>query len=211
MPLSTVGAVLRWLGLNWLSRWDPKPRVVRYECKRPGELVHLDTKKLARIVRIGHRLHGDRSRSVEGAGWEFWHVCIDHCSRVVCQEVLPDEKGETATGILKRAATWFQALGVAVERVMTDNGTCYRSKRFRGAVAELGARHIRTRPYTPRTNGKAERYIQTATREWAYAKAYPHSAVRRKALKRFTRFYNAERPHTALGYRPPLSRLLDRV
>ncbi len=211
MPLSTVGAVLRRLGLNRLSRLDPKPRVVRYERKRPGELVHLDTKKLARIVRVGHRIHGDRSKSVEGAGWEFLHVCIDDFSRVVYQEVLPDEKGETATGFLKRAAAWFQALGVAVERVMTDNGSCYRSKRFRGAVAALGARHIRPRPYTPRTNGKAERYIQTATREWAYAKAYPHSSVRRKALKRFTRFYNAERPHTALGYRPPLSRLLDLV
>lgn len=211
IPLSTVGVVLRRLGLNRLSRLDPKPRVIRYERKRPGELVHLDTKKLARIVRIGHRIHGDRSKSVEGVGWEFLHVCIDDCTRVVYQEVLPDEKGETATGFLKRAAAWFKALGVSVERVMTDNGSCYRSKVFGRAVRELGARHLRTRPYTPRTNGKAERYIQTATREWAYVRAYPHSSVRRRALKRYTRFYNAERPHTALGYRPPLSRLLDRV
>ena len=208
LAVSTVALILRRLGLNRLRFLEPKPVVVRYERERPGELLHLDTKKLGRIEGVGHRIHGDRRTRVRGIGWEFLHVCIDDHSRAVYQEVLPDEKAVTVTGFLKRAAAWYQSLGITVERVMTDNGSGYRSHVFRGAVEALGVRHIRTRPYTPKTNGKAERFIQTAIREWAYAAPYRSSAARTLALRGFTRYYNTARPHAALGYRPPLSRLL---
>lgn len=207
MAISTVGAVLRRVGLNRLSRLQPRRPTVRYEMKRPGQLLHLDTKKLVRFDQVGHRIHGDRRRQSRGAGWEILHVCIDDATRLVYQEMLPDEKGVTATAFLRRAAAWFRGYGVPVERVMTDNGSCYRSKRFRQAVKGLGARHVRTRPYRPQTNGKAERYIQTALREWAYAHAYPHSRARTAALKPFTQYYNRERPHWGISGRSPLQKL----
>lgn len=207
MAISTVGAVLRRLGLNRLSRLEPRRPTVRYEMKRPGELLHLDTKKLVRFDGVGHRIHGDRRRQSRGAGWEILHVCIDDATRLVYQEMLPDEKGVTATAFLRRAAAWFRGHGVPVERVMTDNGSCYRSKRFKKAVKGLGAKHIRTRPYRPQTNGKAERYIQTALREWAYAHAYPNSRARAAALKPFTQYYNSERPHWGIRGRSPLQKL----
>jgi len=211
MPLSTVGVVCRRNGLGRLPNQETRPPVVRYERERAGELIHLDIKKLARIERVGHRIHGDRRRTVEGAGWEYLHVCIDDASQVSYAEVLANEKGVTCTGFLERAVTWFQARGVVVERVMTDNGSGYLSKVFRHAVKELGARHIRTRPYTPRTNGKAERFIQTCKREWAYARAYANSRVRRQALDVFLCFYNCHRPHWGLGRITPQLRLTQLV
>ncbi len=207
MAISTVGAVLRRVGLNRLSRIQPRRPTVRYEMKRPGELLHLDTKKLARFEQVGHRIHGDRRRQTRGVGWEILHVCIDDATRLVYQEMLPDEKQGTATAFLQRAAAWFRGLGVPVERVMTDNGSCYRSKHFRRAVKALGAKHVRTRPYRPQTNGKAERYIQTALREWAYAHAYPNSRARTAALKAFTQYYDRERPHWGINGRSPLHKL----
>lgn len=207
MAISTVGAVLRRVRLNRLSRLERRRPAVRYEMKCPGELLHLDTKKLVRFEEVGHRIHGDRSRQSRGAGWEILHVCIDDATRVVYQEMLPDEKGVTAAGFLERAAAWFRGHGVPVERVMTDNGSCYISKRFRRAVKEIGARHVRTRHYRPQTNGKAERYIQTALREWAYAHAYPNSRARAAALTPFTQYYNRERPHWGINGRSPLQKL----
>ncbi len=209
VPVSTVGLTLRRLGLSRLRTLEPRPPVVRYERARPGELVHVDTKKLARIARIGHRIHGDRRRSVEGVGWEHLHVCIDDATRLAYTEILPTEDRGAATGFLERAAAWYARLGVRLERVMTDNAFAYRSHVYQAALARLGARHLRTRPYTPRTNGKAERFIQTCLREWAYQRPYRRSAARTAALPIFTRRYNVERPHTALQRRPPLARLLE--
>ena len=211
MPLSTVGAVCRRHGMGRLPDQEKRPPVVRYEREGAGELIHLDTKKLARIERVGHRIHGDRSRKADGAGWEYLHVCIDDASRVSYAEVLPDEKGVTCTGFLERAVTWFKARGVTVERIMTDNGSGYLSKAFRHAVERLGARHIRTRPYTPRTNGKAERFIQTCKREWAYARAYATSRIRRQALDVFLCYYNCQRPHWGIGRITPQLRLTQLV
>ena len=207
MALSTVGAVCRRNGLGRLADLEPRPPVVRYERKRAGELIHLDIKKLARIERIGHRIHGDRSRTVEGAGWEYLHVCIDDASRVSYAEVLTDERGVTCTAFLERAVAWFVAHGVQVERVMTDNGSGYVSKVFRGLIRRLGVRHIRTRPYTPRTNGKAERFIQTCKREWAYVRPYSSSEARTSALSTFLCHYNCHRPHWGIGRITPQKRL----
>lgn len=211
MPLSTVGAVCRRLGLGRLPDTERRPPIVRYERDRAGELIHLDIKKLARIERVGHRIHGDRSRTVDGAGWEYLHVCIDDASRVAYAEVLPDEKGVTCSGFLRRAARWLEDHGVRVERVMTDNGSGYLSKVFKALVRSLGARHIRTRPYTPRTNGKAERFIQTCKREWAYARPYAHSRDRIAALDLFLCFYNCHRPHWGIGRKTPQLRLTELV
>lgn len=207
LAVSTVSLWLRRLGLGRLRNLEPKPVVVRYEKKRPGELVHLDTKKLGRIQGIGHRIHGDQRRRSRGIGWEFLHVCVDDATRVAYAEVLPDERAVTATGFLARALAWFRERDVLVERVMTDNGPCYRSHRFRRAVEALGARQIFTRPYRPQTNGKAERFIQTAKRGWAYKRAYRSSAIRTQMLSGFLNRYNSRRPHRSLGNTTPLSRL----
>jgi len=207
LAVSTVGLWLRRLGLGRLRKLEPKPVVVRYEKKRPGELLHLDTKKLGRIQGIGHRIHGDRRKRSRGVGWEFLHVCVDDATRVAYAEVLADELDTTTSGFLARAIGWFRAQDVFVERVMTDNGSCYRSRRFRRALEAFGARHVFTRPYRPQTNGKAERFIQTAKREWAYARAYRTSALRALALSAFLNRYNRRRPHRGIGNRTPLSRL----
>jgi transposase InsO family protein len=209
LPASTVGLVLRRLQLNRLRSLEPPVPVVRYERARPGELVHVDTKKLARIERVGHRIHGDRQARVYGAGWEYVHVCIDDATRLAYCEMLPAEDGAQAAGFLARASAWLAQLGVRVERVMTDNAWAYRSHAFRGVLQGLAARHLQTRPYTPRTNGKAERFIQTCLREWAYERPYGTSAARSAALGPFVRHYNTRRPHTALQARPPLARLLE--
>jgi len=171
LPRSTVGAVLRRLGLGRLKSLEEKPPVVRYERKNPGELIHLDTKKLGRIVRIGHRVTGCRKgqSNTRGTGWEALHVAIDDATRLAYTEVLPDEKKETAIAFLFRSCAFFKANGAVPERIMTDNGSAYKSHAFRKALSAAGLRHIRTKPYTPRTNGKAERFIQTSLREWAYA------------------------------------------
>ncbi|MBU1156673.1 MAG: IS481 family transposase [Proteobacteria bacterium] len=209
MPLSTVTLELRRLGLNRLSRLEPKPPVIRYEHKAPGDMIHLDVKKLGKIDGVGHRIHGDRSRRKRGIGWEYLHVCVDDHSRLAYTELLPDEKATTATCFLIRAADWLGRHGVRVRRVMTDNGSCYRSYLFNTAVQSLGARQVRTRPYTPRTNGKAERFIQTSIKEWAYKRAYETSEERNERLGPWLDYYNQTRPHTALKYKPPISRLAN--
>ncbi len=207
MPRSTVGAVLRRAGLGRLPPAVPPPPIVRYERARPGELVHVDIKSLVRIERVGHRIHGDRRTRVSGAGWEHVHVCIDDASRVAYVEVLRTLHHPDAVGFLERALAWFATHGVHVERVMTDNGSAYVSRAFAALCARAGLRHLRTRPYTPRTNGKAERFIQTLLREWAYRRAYPTSRRRQRALARWLRYYNQQRPHTSLNYCAPITRL----
>ncbi len=209
LPISTVVVVQRRLGLNRLRALEPRVPVVRYERARPGELVHVDTKRLVRIGRVGHRIHGDRRRGVRGVGWESVHVCVDDATRLAYSEVLPTETGASAAGFLRRATAWFEQLGVRIERVMTDNAKAYASRAYQAALQSLGARHRPTRPYTPRTNGKAERFIQTCLREWAYRRPYRRSAARTAALPAFLRHYNTERPHTALGRRPPLARFFE--
>jgi len=207
MARSTVSAVLVRLGLNRLKVLEPKEPANRYEYARPGELLHLDTKKLARIKGIGHRIHGDRQRKLRNVGWEFAHVAIDDHSRVAYVEVLEDEKGPTAAGFLERAVRWFAGLGVRVERVLSDNGCCYK-RVFGDTCEQLGIRHLKTRPYRPRTNGKAERFIQTILREWTYAKPYTTSGWRRRALDPWLRYYNHVRPHGSLDALPPMTRIL---
>jgi transposase InsO family protein len=211
LAVSTVGLWLRRLGLGRLKNLEPRPVVVRYEKKRPGELLHLDTKKLGRIQGIGHRIHGDRRTRQRGIGWEFLHVCVDDATRVAYAEVLADETGASATSFVQRAIAWFRERDVHVERVMTDNGSCYISRSFARALEALGVRHIRTRPYRPQTNGKAERFIQTAKKEWAYARAYRTSKVRTLMLTGFLNRYNRRRPHRGIGNTTPLSRLEELV
>jgi transposase InsO family protein len=208
MAVSTVGAILRGLGLGKLAKLDPKPDVIRYERSAPGEMIHLDIKKLGRFDVAGHRATGDRQvgRS-KGAGWDFLHVCVDDASRLAYTEILPSERKEDTTAFLQRALAWLGRHGVTVERVMTDNGSAYRSGLFRQALADAGARHVRTRPYTPRTNGKAERFIQTSLREWAYAKPYRSSQERTQAIKPWTDSYNLTRPHAGIKGLTPWQRV----
>lgn len=207
LALSTVGLVLRRLGLNRLDRLEAPAPVIRYERARPGEMIHLDIKSLGRIARPSHRVTGNRRDSVDGIGWEHLHVAIDDCSRLAYTEVLDGLGREQATAFLQRALDWFGRLGVRVERVMTDNGSAYRSKLFAQALEAAGIRHVRTRPYTPRTNGKAERFIQTSLREWAYARPYTSSAQRNHAIGPWTQAYNTIRPHAGIGGLTPFQRL----
>jgi transposase InsO family protein len=211
VPRSTVGAVLRRAGLGRLPALTPPVPIRRYERAQPGELVHVDIKPLVRIERVGHRIHGDRTTRVTGAGWEYVHVCIDDASRVAYVEMLTTLDQDDASGFLERAVGWFVQHGVRVQRVMTDNGSAYRARRFAGLCERLGLRHLRTRPYTPRTNGKAERFIQTLLREWAYCRPYPTSNRRERALAPWLRYYNHRRPHTSLNYRAPITRLQQAV
>ena len=207
MPRSTVAAVLKRRGLERLSRLEPKPVVVRYERQRPGELLHLDVKKLGRFRRVGHRITGDRRRSHSRGGWEFAHVCVDDHSRLAYVEVLRDERAETCAAFLRRAVRWLRRYGIRTERVLTDNGGGYVSHAFAGTCRELGVKHRRTRPYRPQTNGKAERFIQTMLREWAYQRPYRTSNQRTKQLDPWLRYYNQQRPHGALAGLPPKSRI----
>jgi transposase InsO family protein len=204
---ATVSRILRRLGLNRIQALEPAEPVRRYERAHPGELIHIDIKKLGRFERIGHRITGDRQRSSRGAGWEFVHVAIDDASRLAFSQILPDERKESAVAFLRAAVASYQMLGVTIARVMTDNGSCYRAKAFRDACRDLGLRHLRTRPYCPRTNGKAERFIQTALREWAYARAYPDAGRRAAALPAWLHRYNWHRPHGSLKSQTPISRL----
>ena len=207
MPLSTVSAVLTRIGLGKLSRLEPAEPANRYERKRPGELLHIDVKKLGRIAGAGHRVTGDRRRQAKGIGWEYVHVCVDDATRIAYVEVLEDEKATTAAGFLRRAVAHYRAHGIRVERVMTDNGSCYRGVVHALACKTLGLRHLRTRPYRPRTNGKAERFIQTLLGGWAYARIYASSSERARALPIWLNHYNYVRPHASLGKQPPGSRL----
>jgi transposase InsO family protein len=190
------------------SALTPRPVIQRYEWLRPGQLLRLDIMKLGRIGHIGHRITGDCRHQARGIGWECVHVCIDDCSRVAYAEVLPDETGLTAAVFLRRAVAWFHRRGVHVRRVLTDNGTGYRSHAFAAACRARRLNHRRTRPYTPRPNGKAERLIRTMLGEWAYGPAYPTSAHRMAALARWLHYYNWHRRHRALGNQPPISRLV---
>jgi transposase InsO family protein len=204
---ATVSRVLRRLGLNRLKALEPAEPVRRYEREHPGELIHIDIKKLGRFNRTGHRITGDRRGNSRGVGWEFVHVCIDDASRIAYAEIKKDERKGSAVAFLKAAVAYYAKLGITVERVMTDNGSCYRSRAFARACKRLGLRHIRTRPYTPQTNGKAERFIQTALREWAYAKAYQRSDQRGADLPLWIHRYNWHRPHGSIGAMPPISRI----
>ena len=179
---ATVSRILRRLGLNRIAALEPAEPVRRYERQHPGELIHIDIKKLGRFERIGHRITGKRTGNAasRGSGWEYVHVAIDDASRVAFSQILPDERKESAVAFLKAAVAYYQSLGVKVARVMTDNGSCYRSKAFCKACRDLGLKHIRTRPYTPRTNGKAERFIQTALANGPTPKPIRH--IRRGAL-----------------------------
>lgn len=206
VPRSTVAVILRRAGLNRLTALTPRPPVQRYEHPHPGALVHLDIKPLARIVRPGHRIHGDRTTRVSGAGWEYVHVAIDDHSRVAYAEVLRDQRAPTTVAFFRRVLRWFAARGVRIRRVLTDNGNGYISRAFAAAATRSGVRHGRTRPYRPQTNGKAERFIQTLLREWAYVIPYARSARRTAALAPWLRHYNTRRPHSALAYQPPCSR-----
>lgn len=212
LPRSTVARCLARHGLSRLLPLIPPPPIRRYEREHPGELIHLDTKKLGTIRGIGHRItgrQGGRFVRNRGIGWDYVHVAIDDASRLAYVEILADECSDTTAAFLRRAVQWFGANCVQVQRVMTDNGNGYRSRDFAAACAELAIRHLRTRPYTPRTNGKAERFIQTLMREWAYARPYTSSARRARALDGWLRFYNRRRPHSALAARPPIARILE--
>jgi transposase InsO family protein len=206
---ATVSRLLERLGLNRLSALEPAEPPRRYQRERPGELIHIDIKKLGKFNRVGHRITGDRTgqSKTRGIGWEFVHVAIDDASRIAFSRVMKTERKTCAVAFLKAAVAYYASLGVIVERVMTDNGSCYRSRRFRNACRRLGLKHIFTRPYTPRTNGKAERYIQTALREWAYARAYDTSLQRAAELPHWMHRYNWHRPHGSIGSVPPISTL----
>ena len=206
---ATVSRVLRRLGLNRIRDLEPAEPVRRYERATPGEMIHIDIKKLGRFDKIGHRITGDRTgqSNSRGVGWEFVHVCIDDHSRVAFSQIKPDEKADSAVPFFKAAVAYYKSLGIKVERVMTDNGPCYKSFAFRDACTDLGIKHIRTKPYTPKTNGKAERFIQTALREWAYAQAYPTSDRRAEELPFWLHRYNCHRPHGGIKSKTPISRL----
>jgi transposase InsO family protein len=204
---STVSRTLHRLGLNKLSALEPAEPVRRYEREQPGELIHIDIKKLGKIGIVGHRITGDRSKRSRGVGWEYLHVCIDDASRIAFVEIKPDERKQSAIAFLRAAVAYYASLGVRVERVMTDNGSCYMSRAFAKACKHLGLKHIRTRPYTPKTNGKAERFIQTSLREWAYACVYEDSARRAAQLPIWLHRYNWHRPHGGLKAKTPISRL----
>lgn len=207
IPRSTVARVIKQAKLSRRRDVEPLPPVVRYEWPKAGDMLHVDVKKLARFVRVGHRMTGSRLRQSRGAGWEFVHVCVDDATRLAYVEILGDEKGPTTVGFLQRAVDWFRSMSIEPRRVLSDNGTNYRSKVFRAACLALGVRHLRTQPYTPRTNGKAERFIQTLLREWAYVVPYDNSKRRAAALPRWIDRYNRRRPHGSLGGQAPINRL----
>jgi transposase InsO family protein len=209
LSTASVARILARSGLSRLKSLEPQEPIVRYQRERPGELIHVDIKKLGRIGRIGHRIHGDRTTRVRGIGWEFVHVAIDDASRLAYAEVLPNERSPSSTAFLKRSVAWFQSRGLRVQAVMSDNGSCYVSHRFKATCQKLQLRHLRTRPYRPRTNGKAERFIQTLLREWAYKRPYSTSIQRTDRLPRYLNHYNLRRPHAALNKRTPAQRLSE--
>jgi transposase InsO family protein len=205
---ATVGRILTRHGLNRWRDLEPAEPARRYERDTPGEIIHIDIKKLGRFNQVGHRITGDRTsqRTGRNKGWEFVHVCVDDHSRIAFTRIMPDQKAVSATAFLKAAVAYYKSLGIAVERVMTDNGSCYKSFAWRDTCKDLAIKHIRTKPYTPRTNGKAERFIQSALREWAYAKAYPNSGQRAQELPHWLHHYNWHRPHAGIKGCTPISR-----
>jgi len=206
---ATVSRTLRRARMSRMKDIEPVEPVIRYEYAEPGGLIHLDIKRLGRFERVGHRITGDRTgqSNARGVGWEYVHVCIDDASRIAFTDIFPDEKAISAIAFLKAAVACYASLGVMVTRVMTDNGSCYKAKDFAKACKALDLKHIRTKPYTPKTNGKAERFIQTALREWAYARAYSSSETRKAYLPNWTHMYNWHRPHGGLKSKTPISRL----
>jgi transposase InsO family protein len=207
LPRSTVARILKQAGLGRLRSLEAPEPVRRYEKQIPGELIHVDTKKLGKIRGVGHRVTGKRQPGNRGIGWEFAHVCVDDHSRLAYVEILPNERQDSAIAFLERAVAWFGDKGVQVRAVMTDNAPCYLAKRFVATCRQLGLRIVRIRPYRPRTNGKAERFIQTLLREWAYRWVYRSSSQRAQRLLLYLHFYNFHREHLALGALPPISRL----
>jgi len=208
LPRATVSRILRKAGVARLRSLQPPEPPNRYELPNPGDLLHIDIKKLARIVGgPGHRIHGDRTRIKRGVGYEHVYVCIDDHSRLSYVEPLRAEDKQTATGFLERAIAWYRASGIQPRRLLTDNGRVFTSGTFNEVLDRASIRHGFTRPYRPRTNGKAERFIQTMLREWAYRRSYSSSAKRRRALPRWLHYYNFHRQHSSLGGKPPVSRV----
>lgn len=207
MPRSTVGRILGQAGLGQIRKLEPQEPVVRYEMRVPGQLLHIDVKKLGRIRGVGHRITGDRRSRVRGSGWEFVHVCVDDASRLAYAEVLEAETAQACTAFLHRALAFFSRHGVRVRKVMTDNAKAYGGNLFQAACQRYRIRHVTIRPYRPQTNGKAERFIQTLLREWAYVRAYSSSRRRTEALPRWLQYYNLRRPHGSLNHRPPIYRI----
>jgi transposase InsO family protein len=203
---ATVSRILRRAGMNRLRSLDPPPPVRRYEHTRPGSLIHFDIKRLARIVKPGHRIHGDRTRETRGAGYEYLHIAIDDHSRISFAAILPDQTHQSALVFFFMARAFYARFGVSIRRVLTDNGSCYRDHRFTRTLLRQHIKHRFTRPYTPRTNGKAERFIQTALREWAYARSYNNSPERELQLEPWLHDYNFHRPHASLNLNTPASR-----
>jgi transposase InsO family protein len=209
VPRSTVTRILRQAGLNRVSRLEPPPVIQRYTWPHAGDLLHLDIKPLSRIRGIGHRIHGDRTRTHRGGGYEYAHVAIDDATRLSYVEVRRSQRRRACAAFLRNALAWFRRRGIAVRRVLTDNGPGYKSRRFAGVCRTWQLRHRFTRPYRPQTNGKAERFIQTLLREWAYRHPFVSSAARTTALTRYLRFYNHRRPHASLGRRSPWLRFQE--
>jgi transposase len=209
VPRSTVTRVLQRAGLNRVSRLEPPPVIRRYEWAQAGDLLHLDIKPLSRIRGVGHRIHGDQSRRARGVGYEYAHVAIDDATRLGYVEVRRSQRRRACAAFLRNALVWFRRRGITVRRLLTDNGAGYKSRRFAGVCRTWQLRHRFTRPYTPRTNGKAERFIQTLLREWAYRRAFLSSARRTAALVSYLRFYNYRRPHASLGRRSPWTRFQE--
>jgi transposase InsO family protein len=203
---ATISRILTRLKLNKIRMLDPAAPIVRYEHAAPGDLLHIDIKKLARIVRAGHRITGDPRDETRGAGWEFLYVAVDDHSRLAFTAMYPNEKAASSIDFLQRATAWFACFGIHIRGLLTDNGPCFYPLQFGGACRTLGITHRRTRPYRPQTNGKAERFIQTAIREWAYARRYENSAQRLQHLQPWTHQYNWHRPHASLNQAPPISR-----
>lgn len=204
---SSIFRALRKLGCSRLSSLEAKKQIVRYQWEKPGQMLHLDIKRLGKIDGVGHKKAGTRQVRRRRPGWEYLHVCVDDASRAAYTAILPDETADSAVEFLWFAVAWYASHGIQVERVLTDNGACYKSRKFRDACREFGIKHKRTRPYRPQTNGKAERFIRTALQEWAYAQTYTHSWKRTAYLPVWTYRYNFLRPHTALGRKPPASKL----
>lgn len=204
---SSIFRALRKLGCSRLSSLEAKKQIVRYQWEKPGQMLHLDIKRLGKIDGVGHKKAGTRQVRRRRPSWEYLHVCVDDASRAAYTAVMTDETAESAVEFLWLAIAWYASHGIRVERVLTDNGACYKSRKFRDACREFGIKHKRTRPYRPQTNGKAERFIRTALKEWAYAQTYTHSWKRTAYLPVWTYRYNFLRPHTALGRKPPASKL----
>jgi transposase InsO family protein len=209
LSAATVSRILRAAKLSRTKDLDPPPPANRYEHAKPGAMIHMDVKKLGRFSGVGHRITGDRATATRtiGKGWDFVHVAIDDNSRIAFSMIMPDEKQDSAIAFLKAARAYYRSLGIRIERVMTDNGSCYKARAFAKACRRRGIRHVRTRPYTPRTNGKAERFIKTALYEWAYAQPFETSELRAAELPNWLHRYNHHRPHSAIGDKPPISRL----